>query len=282
MKIANLRGRAVLLHPDDGTAVDVHAASEGRFGPDPMDVFARWDAFRRWAAGAALGAGDAYDATELGIPVPRPGQIFAIGLNYRDHAAEANLPTPDHLIVFTKFASSLASPHATVTLPSDKVDYETELVAVIGRTTSRVSVAEAWDSVAGVCIGQDYSERAVQLRGPAPQFSLGKSFAGFGPFGPAVVTPDELPDRDRVHVRATLTRDGAEEVLQDGTTADMVFGVAEIVSELSHVVTLGPGDIVFTGTPAGVGGARGLFLRPGDSLTSELVGVGSITNRFVA
>jgi 2-keto-4-pentenoate hydratase/2-oxohepta-3-ene-1,7-dioic acid hydratase in catechol pathway len=282
VRIANLRGRAVLLHPADGGAVDIATASGGRFGPDPMEIYAQWSEFGAWAAAATLPAGSPFDEGDLDAPVPSPGQVFAIGLNYRDHAAEANLPTPDHLIVFTKFASSLGAPHETVTLPSDKVDYETELVAVIGREAHHVSPEEAWDAVAGVCIGQDYSERAVQLRGPAPQFSLGKSYPGFGPFGPAIVTVDELADRDRLGVRATLTRDGADEVLQDGTTADMVFGVAEIVSELSQVVTLRPGDVIFTGTPAGVGGTRGFFLRPGDALTSELVGVGSITNRFVA
>jgi 2-keto-4-pentenoate hydratase/2-oxohepta-3-ene-1,7-dioic acid hydratase in catechol pathway len=282
VRIANLRGRVVLLHPDDGGAVDIEQASDGFFGPGPMSVYARWPDFRRWAATAALPAGTPFHEAELEVPVPRPSQIFAIGLNYHDHAAESNLPTPDHLIVFTKFASSLGAPHATVTLPSDRVDYETELVVVIGSAVRGISREDAWDAVAGVCIGQDYSERAVQLRGPAPQFSLGKSFPDFGPFGPAVVTVDELEDRDRLRVRATLARDGGEEVLQDGTTADMIFSVPEIVADLSQVVTLFPGDIIFTGTPAGVGGSRGLFLRPGDALTSELVGVGSITNRFVA
>lgn len=282
MRVANLGGRAILVHPGDGGAVDIARASDGRFGPDPMDVYRQWDLVRDWAAGATLPAGKPFDDAELEVPVPAPAQIFAIGLNYRDHAAEANLPTPDHLIVFTKFASSLAAPSATVTLPSENVDYETELVAVIGRETHRVSADEGWDAVAGVCIGQDYSERAVQLRGPAPQFSLGKSYPGFGPFGPAIVSSDELEDRDRIGVRATLVRDGRSEVLQDGTTADMVFSVGQIVAELSQIVTLYPGDVIFTGTPAGVGGARGFFLRPGDELTSELVGIATITNRFVA
>lgn len=281
MRIANLGGRAVVLHPHDGGAVDIEIASDGRFGPDPMDVYERWADFREWAESAALAAGAPFDEADLDVPVPRPSQVFAIGLNYRDHAAEANLPIPEHLIVFTKFASSLGAPHTTVTLPSDRVDYETELVVVIGKEVRTISSEDAWDAVAGVCIGQDYSERAVQLRGPAPQFSLGKSFPGFGPFGPAVVTPDELDDRDRLRVRATLARDGEEEVLQDGTTADMIFGIADIVADLSQIVTLLPGDLIFTGTPAGVGGARGFFLRAGDALTSELVGVGSITNRFV-
>lgn len=208
---------------------------------------------------------------------------MAIGLNYRDHADESGHAYPDHLVVFTKFFSALAPPHASVELPSDTVDYETELVVVIGRGGHRIPEALAWDHVAGLAVGQDFSDRTVQLRGPAPQFSLGKSYPGFAPYGPALVTPDELPDRDALRIRAVLegAGPGAPVVLQDGTSADMIFPVARIIADLSEVLTLYPGDLVFTGTPAGVGAVTGRFLRPGDALTSTIEGVGSIRNEFV-
>lgn len=279
MRLGNLAGRAVLI--DGDTAVDVWEASDGGFGPDPGDVLKRWGAFRAWAAQAETPAGVPFREEDLGIPVPSPRQVFAIGLNYRDHAAESGQPLPDHLVVFTKFASSLAAPFATVRLPADTVDYETELVVVIGVEASGIAPEEAWEHVAGVSIGQDLSERTMQLQPPTPQFSLAKSYAGFGPFGPAIVTVDELDDRDAIGIRSALTRaDGSTQRLQDGNTRDLVFDVPGIVSGLSEVVTLYPGDLIFTGTPAGIGGPRGIFLRPGDTLVSEAVGVGTISNRF--
>jgi 2-keto-4-pentenoate hydratase/2-oxohepta-3-ene-1,7-dioic acid hydratase in catechol pathway len=288
MRIANLANRAVLV--TDGasgtTAVDIAEASGGRFGPSPRAVFEAWDAVTAWAADADLGVGRTFDPADLGAPVPDPRQVFAIGLNYRDHADEANLDHPEHLVVFTKFASALAGPNVTVELPSDKVDYETELVVVIGREVHRADPEAAAQAIAGYAVGQDYSERAVQLRGPAPQFSLGKSYPNFAPFGPAVVTEDELVDPGKLRITAVLEGPSAGDepsvTLQDGTTADLLFPVEQIVADLSQVVTLYPGDVIFTGTPAGVGAPRGLFLKPGDVLTSTIEDVGSMTNRFVS
>jgi len=288
MRIANLANRAVLI--TDGasgtTAVDVAEASGGRFGPAPRAVFEEWDAFTAWAVDADLSACRTFDPADLGAPVPDPRQVFAIGLNYRDHADEANLDHPEHLVVFTKFASALAGPNVTVELPSDKVDYETELVVVIGREIHRADPDAAGQAIAGYAVGQDYSERTVQLRGPAPQFSLGKSYPNFAPFGPAVVTEDELLDPGKLRITAVLAGPSAGDepstTLQDGTTADLLFPVERIVSDLSQVVTLYPGDVIFTGTPAGVGAPRGLFLKPGDVLTSTIEDVGSMTNRFVS
>jgi 2-keto-4-pentenoate hydratase/2-oxohepta-3-ene-1,7-dioic acid hydratase in catechol pathway len=288
MRIATLTNRAVLVTDREtgATAVDIAEASGGRFGPSPRAVFEAWDAFTEWAAVADLGAGDPFDPAELGAPVPDPRQVFAIGLNYRDHADEAKLDHPEHLVVFTKFASALAGPNVTVVLPSDQVDYETELVVVIGREVHRADHEEARRAIAGYAVGQDFSERAVQLRGPAPQFSLGKSYPNFAPFGPAVVTEDELPDPGKLRITAVLEGPSAADqpsvTLQDGTTADLIFPVEQIISDLSQIVTLYPGDVIFTGTPAGVGAPRGLFLKPGDVLTSSIEGVGTMTNRFVA
>lgn len=286
MRIANLNGRAVVV--DGDRAFDIAEASDGQFGPAPRSVFDAWAEFTAWATNAELGAGVAFTTDDLDAPIPDPRQVFAIGLNYRDHADEANLAYPDHPVVFTKFASSLAGPNVTVELPSDNVDYENELVVVIGTQVHDADPAEAMKAVAGYAVGQDYSEREVQRRGPAAQFSLGKSFPNFGPFGPAVVTLDELDNPAALRVTTVLERDGdgsgefdGTTTLQDGTTADFIFPVDRAVSELSRIVTLFPGDIIFTGTPAGVGMPRGLYLRSGDTLTSTIEGVGSLRNTFV-
>jgi 2,4-didehydro-3-deoxy-L-rhamnonate hydrolase len=209
-----------------------------------------------------------------------PPQVFGIGLNYREHAAESGIDVPDVPPVFTKFRSCLAGPSAVVELPSDRVDWEIELVVVMGRPAERVPEEKAWSCVAGVMAGQDLSERTVQLAGPVPQFSLGKSFPGFGPTGPWLVTPDELPDRDDLRLRCSV--DGR--VLQDGRTRDMIFSVPELVARISAVCPLLPGDLIFTGTPSGVGMGRQPqeFLRPGTTLVSVIEGVGELRNPLVA
>jgi len=187
---------------------------------------------------------------------------------------------PTSPVVFTKFVSSFVGPAGDVALPSDSVDWEVELVAVIGRTASRIPSGTGWDHVAGLTVGQDLSERRIQGRGSVPQFSLGKSFPGFAPTGPWLVTPDELPCRDDI----ALTCDVNGVVVQSGRTSDMVFGVPELVEHLSEVVTLFPGDIIFTGTPAGVGASQTpqRFLAPGDVLSSHIEGIGSMRHRCVA
>lgn len=284
MRIANLQGRAVLVQ--GGNALDIAEASEGRFGPAPRAVFEQWEAFTAWSGSAQLGEGVPFDEGQLDAPVTDPRQVFAIGLNYRDHADEAKLAHPDDIIVFTKFPSSIDGPNATVKLPSDRVDYETELVVVIGKQLHRADLATARAAIAGYTVGQDYSERAVQGRGPAPQFSLGKSFPGFSPFGPAVVTLDEFANPDALRITAVIEGPTAKAhdtdalTLQDGNTADLIFPVDRVLSDLSQIVTLYPGDVVFTGTPAGVGAAKGIFLKPGDVLTSTIEGIGSMRNTF--
>ncbi|MCR2783292.1 MULTISPECIES: fumarylacetoacetate hydrolase family protein [unclassified Microbacterium] len=247
-----------------------------------MSVYENWSSFVDWADAEPAGDRTPWAESDLGVPVPRPPQVLAIGANYKDHAEEAGIPAPDDLIVFTKFVSSLAAPNATVSLTGDDVDYETEIVVVIGRGGHRIPRQDAWDHVAGIAVGQDYSDRAVQLRPPVPQFSLGKSYPNFGPFGPYVVTPDEFLDRDAISFSASLQRGQERIALQTGDTAQMFFPIAETVHRLSQIVTLLPGDILFTGTPAGVGKARGLMLRPGDRLTTVLDGFGSFTNEFLA
>lgn len=275
MRIVNVEGRASLL--GEGTILDVHDASAGAFGPDPMDLLARWAEFTEWVRGAEIA--DGYPLTvPLGPPVPRPRQIFAVGLNYVDHAHESGLVAPAEPMIFTKFASALTGPEGRVDLPEGNVDWEVELVLVIGATASRVAEERAWDHVAGLMVGQDLSERVSQFSGETPQFSLAKSFAGFAPTGPSVVSLDEVADPDALVLECRLNG----EVVQHGTTADMIFPVPEIVARLSRVVILLPGDLVFTGTPPGVGMGRTprRYLRPGDTLESSIQGLGTLRQHF--
>lgn len=277
MKIANVSGRLTLVGADGG--IDVETASAGRFGPDPQAVYGHWSAFREWADDAPSRGAAMIDDSELGPPSPRPAQVFAIGMNYRDHAAETGLALPASPATFTKFPTCVAAPFADVVLPSEYVDWEVELVVVIGVRAYQVSEASAWAHVAGVTVGQDLSERVVQMSSGG-QFSLGKSFPGFGPTGPWLVTPDELADPDDLELGCSV--DGDE--VQKGRTSQLVFGVPEIIARLSAVLHLLPGDLIFTGTPAGIGATRQppRFLRPGQVLTSYLEGVGTMASRLIA
>ncbi|MFJ8861552.1 fumarylacetoacetate hydrolase family protein [Streptomyces sp. NPDC102451] len=279
MRIANLSGRLALIA--DGRAIDVERASGGVFAADPQAVYERWDEFRTWAAGADLPAGVSFEASDLGSPAPAPRQTLAIGLNYRDHAAESGFVAPDGLPpVFTKYVTSISGPVTEVALPpGGHTDWEVELVAVIGARAEKVTEADAWSHVAGLAVGQDISERIVQLAGPAPQFSLGKSYPGFAPIGPWLVSPDEFDDPDDLELRCAIN---GEEV-QKGRTRDLIFSVPALIAGLSAVLPLLPGDVIFTGTPAGVGLGRDpqRFLAPGDELVSTVEGIGGLRQTFV-
>lgn len=280
MRLANLGGRLVIVTGD--RALDVESASDGRFAADPQAIYERWAEFGEWAATVDLSPAERFDEADLEAPVPRPRQVFAIGLNYADHAAESEFTLPTDPVVFTKFPSSIGAPNTDVELSGTSVDYEVELVVVIGREAYRVPVEEGWDHVAGVTIGQDISDREVQLRGPAPQFSLGKSFPNYAPIGPTVVTVDELADRDAIGLTTRLKVGESTSTLQDGNTRDLIFSVPELVARLSAVVVLNPGDIVFTGTPSGVGLGKKppRYLNPGEVLISTIEGIGTIRNRL--
>jgi 2,4-didehydro-3-deoxy-L-rhamnonate hydrolase len=278
MRLANLAGRAVLATRDG--ALDLERVSGGRFAADPMAALASWDAVLDWAAGRSGGAATPIDAAHLGPPVPRPSKIFGVGLNYRDHAAEAGLEVPAQPLIFTKFPTCLTGPHGDIRLSSDRVDWEVELVVVIGRHARAVAERDALAHVAGYAVGQDVSDRRLQFAGSPPQFSLGKSLETFGPLGPAVVSLDEIPDPDGLVLWCEVNG----ERMQDGHTRDMIFAVPELVAYLSRHCPLEPGDLVFTGTPAGIGSVRTprRYLGAGDVVTSAIEGVGTLQNRCVA
>ena len=214
----------------------------------------------------------------LGPPVPEPRQVFGIGLNYRSHAAESGMELPPAPLTFTKFPSCLAGPTAEVTLSGAMVDYEAEVVVAIGARCRNVPEDRAWDVVAGITAGQDISDREVQLSGSPPQFCLGKSFTGYGPIGPALVSVDAFDDPDDIALRCEV----GGEVVQEASTAELIFDVPRLVSYLSSICTLYPGDLIFTGTPDGVGMARGRFLVPDDEIVTHVEGVGELRNRCVA
>ena len=230
------------------------------------------------AAGAPVRAGDErvpLAEVRLLPPVPDPEKIICMGLNYRDHAAEAGREIPEHPLWFGKFINSLAGDGEPVVLPAahaEYVDYEAELAVVIGRVTHAVSAEDALDHVAGAMPFNDVSARDLQLQNPL--WTSGKAIDTFAPCGPALVLMDEIEDLQDLGLRTRING----EVVQDGNTKDMIFSVAETIAWLSRTMTLIPGDIIATGTPAGIGALKGVFLRDGDTVSVEVDGLGSVTN----
>jgi 2,4-diketo-3-deoxy-L-fuconate hydrolase len=277
-RLASAAGRAVLV--DDPVAVDLASLADDETLADPMAAIARHRELHDLQAlvGPEHPAAVAVEHAELDAPVPRPQKVFAVGLNYRMHAAEMGRDLPPAPLTFTKFANSLNRPSGDIPLSGDTVDWEVELVVVIGDGGRHIPRDRAWDHVAGLTLGQDVSDRTVQNLGSPAQFSLGKSFDGYAPLGPYVVSVDAFDDPDDIGLWCEV--DG--ERMQDGRSSDLIFSVPEVVAYLSSICTLASGDIVFTGTPSGVGQGRGRFLRPGELVVSGAERIGELRNRCVA
>ncbi|MFD2414874.1 fumarylacetoacetate hydrolase family protein [Amycolatopsis pigmentata] len=262
--------------------MDIWEASKGAFGPSPEAVFEHWATFKAWAE-AECDANDVVDEPEwlrgsqVGAPSPRPRQVFAVGLNYVEHAREAGFALPDSPVVFTKFPSCIVGPNQTLALPEGSVDWEVELVVVIGAHVQRIDEEQAWAVVAGLTVGQDLSERELQHSGPAPQFGLAKSFPGFGATGPVLVTPDELADPDDLQIECSLSNTR----VQFARTSGMLFTIPTLIAWISHITPLFPGDLIFTGTPSGIGASMTppRFLRHGDELVSRVEGIGRLRQK---
>ena len=279
VRLANANGRACVVLGN--RLVDVERASHGRFSSDPMAVIRQWDGFTGWARGlrdADTDTGLVDDV--LGPPVPKPAKVFAIGMNYRAHALEAGMEIPKTPVVFTKFPNCLVGPRADVVLSSQFVDWEVELVVVMGRGGRRIPASSAFEHIAGYCVGQDISDRRLQFADMPPQFSMGKSIDTFGPLGPALVSIDAFADPNDL----ALSCDVGGERMQNARTSDLIFPVAELVEFLSALCTLEAGDLIFTGTPSGVGSTRTprRYLQPGEEIISTIEGVGTLINRCVA
>ena len=284
MRLANFDGRATIV-TEEGL-IDVAQASRGAFSASTDKCIGQIDLLRRWFKSNSPASTDNTTPTQLigdqrlGGVVHSPQQIFAIGLNYRRHAAEMGLGEPTTPMVFTKFVSALCGPNAPLPIPGPTTDFEAELVVVIGARTRHIAVSDALSVVAGYCVGQDYSERTFQMSATPAQFSLGKSFQNFAPIGPWLTTTDEVTDPNNLRISTTVN----STTYQDSNTSDMVFTIRELVSYLSGVCELRPGDLIFTGSPHGVGqGHRPpVYLASGDEIVTTIEGLGSIINRAIA
>ena len=214
-------------------------------------------------------------------PIDRPGKVICIGLNYRDHAEETGSPIPSEPVCFNKFPQTVIGPDEAIVLPrvSDKVDYEAELVIVIGKKARNVTEQNAREYVAGYMNGHDVSARDWQIGRPGGQWLMGKTPDTFAPTGPWIVTSDEVSDPETLSVKLWLNG----ELMQDGNTREFIFGVNTLLAHLTQLVTLEPGDVIFTGTPPGVGAARKppVFLKEGDRVEIEIDGLGRLSNPVV-
>jgi 2-keto-4-pentenoate hydratase/2-oxohepta-3-ene-1,7-dioic acid hydratase in catechol pathway len=276
-RLVNVDGRAALEHA--GRWHDLAEVSGDASLAEPMTAVARHHElheFQQRCADATTG-GPMATAT-LGPPVPAPRQVFGIGLNYREHAGETGAQLPPAPLTFTKFPTCIAGPTANIPLSGEMVDWEVELVVVIGDTTTHIAIDDAWSAVAGLTLGQDVSDRAVQMTGVPPQFSLGKSFTNFGPIGPALVSTDSFAERDDI----ALWCDVAGDRMQDSRTSMLIFSIPTLVAYLSSICVLHPGDLIFTGTPSGVGIARGRFLVAGEVIVSGADIIGELRNVCVS
>jgi 2,4-didehydro-3-deoxy-L-rhamnonate hydrolase len=272
MRLANVKGRAALIVAD-GIA-DVETASAGRFGPELAPIYDDWPVFADLARNITKATRPLVD-TDLRCPVS-PRQVFAIGVNYHAHREESGVAAPEVPGTFTKFPACLAGPYDDIPLVGGANDWEVELVAVIGRRAKYVDEPDAWSHIAGLAVGQDITDRHLQFAA-ADQWSLGKSRSGYGPVGPWVVTPDEIPDPNDLAIGCSV--DG--ETMQQARTSQLIFSVPHLIAELSSITTLLPGDIIFTGTPPGVGFVRTppRYLQPGQTLESWVEGIGILRNR---
>jgi 2-keto-4-pentenoate hydratase/2-oxohepta-3-ene-1,7-dioic acid hydratase in catechol pathway len=266
----------------EGSYVDLNDADPG-LPPTVKGIMALGaEGVRRASSALSIGTVKLDPArTTLLAPVPDPAKIVCLGLNYRDHAAESNMEVPSEPILFSKYATTLIGQGDSIILPpsSTEVDYEAELVVVIGQGGHDIPVESAMAHVGGYAVGHDVSARDWQLGKPGKQWMAGKTFDTFAPLGPCVVTADEVPDPQNLGIRLRLNG----KTMQDSNTRQLIFPVDQIVSYLSKIFTLEPGDLIFTGTPPGVGMARKppVWLQPGDIVEVEIDGLGTLRNPVI-
>lgn len=263
-----------------GIVVDDHIIDAGVDG-SMIDLITHWGTLKPiLAARAAAGGGVPISSVKLEAPVQRPGKIFAIGLNYADHIAESNMGTPERQVWFTKAQTSVNAPYDPIRIARNTMtpDYEVELVAVIGKRAKHVSAADAASVIFGYCVGNDVTERMWQHAGP--QWSLGKSFDTHAPMGPWITTADAVADPHNLGIRCFVNGDQR----QSSNTQHLVFNIWQQIEHLSAAMTLEPGDILFTGTPGGVGAAMDprQFLKPGDVVRCEIDQLGAIEGTMQA
>jgi 2-keto-4-pentenoate hydratase/2-oxohepta-3-ene-1,7-dioic acid hydratase in catechol pathway len=245
------------------------------------EIIAQGAAGLQRAASAAAHGKPLAAAPHLLAPIPDPQKVICVGLNYADHAKESGVTPPDEPVFFNKFPTAVCAHGDDIVLPkvSTQVDYEAELVVIVGRGGRNIPKERAFEHVAGYCPGHDVSARDWQLQKPGKQWLLGKTFDTFAPFGPYLTTLDEVPDPHALQIQ--LRVNGA--TLQNSTTAQLIFKIDELIAYVSQVCTLLPGDVIFTGTPPGVGAARKppIYLQPGDVVEVEIERLGTLRNQCV-
>ena len=275
-KLANVSGRSVLVNGDD--YFDLAKISEGNVSSDPSQVVNSLGAISKlYEQIDQFDASGSLKDVQMGPPVTGSRNCFAVGLNYRNHAEESGMEIPPFPMIFTKHTSCINGPFDNIEMRSDIVDYEAELVVVIGKQGKNISNDEAWNHVAGLTVGQDISDRSVQFHATPPQFNLGKSFDTFGPIGPILVSPDQFEDKSSLNLECSVNG----ELRQKDNTNDLIFDIPYIISYVSEFITLEPGDLIFTGSPAGVGATQGKLLKDGDILSTTISGIGTIENKCV-
>ena len=275
-KLGNIDGRSVLVRNNDYYDLETISGGEvSSIGIEAIqfedllsDLYSKLDSFEA--------TGNIDDVT-LGAPITSSINCFAVGLNYRNHAEESGMEIPAFPMIFTKHTSCIVGPFDNVEMRSDIVDYEAEMVVVIGKGGKDISKDDAWSHVAGITVGQDISDRSVQFHATPPQFNLGKSFDTFGPIGPILVSHDEVDDKESLKLTCSVN----DELRQDDNTNDLIFDVPYLISYISEFITLNTGDLIFTGTPAGVGATQGKLLKDGDMLSTSIEGIGTINNKMV-
>ena len=273
---ANINDRSALVQ---GKAFfDLSTITNGAVSSDPMKAIQNSDLLHHYATQL-----DDYESSGLIVeanvsaPIPRPRNSFGVGLNYQLHVEEAASKTPNTPMVFTKFPSCISGPTDDVIMRSDECDYEGELLVVIGKDGKDIAKKEAWSHILGLSVGQDFSDRGVQYKDQPAQFNLGKSFDTFGPTGPHLVSTDSFTDPGDLEISTSVNG----EVRQRDRTSNMIFDIPTLIAYISSVTALTVGDIIFSGTPEGVGFRNGSFLKDGDIVETTIEGIGTMRNRCV-
>ena len=273
---ANINDRSALVQGE--AFFDLATITNGAVSSDAMEAIQNTDLLHHYATQL-----DDYESSGLIVeanvsaPIPRPRNSFGVGLNYQLHVEEAASKTPNTPMVFTKFPSCISGPTDDVIMRSDECDYEGELLVVIGKDGKDIAKKEAWSHIVGLSVGQDCSDRGVQYKDQPAQFNLGKSFDTFGPTGPHLVSTDSFTDPSDLEISTSVNG----EVRQRDRTSNMIFDIPTLISYISSVTALTVGDIIFSGTPEGVGFRNGSFLKDGDIVETTIEGIGTMRNRCV-
>ena len=273
---ANVNGRSALVR--ENSFFDLEVISDGAVSADPMEALTTPELLHGLSANLeAFAASGNVDDVVLGAPVPRPTNSFGIGLNYQTHVDEAAMETPDVPMVFAKLPSCITGPTSDVQMRSGECDYEGELVVVIGLGGKDINEDQGWGHVVGLTVGQDFSDRGAQFMNTPAQFTLGKSIDSFGPTGPVLVSTDSFANPADLELRTWVNG----ELRQHDRTSSLIFSIPKLIAFISRFVTLKTGDLIFTGTPEGVGFRNGVFLTDGDLVRTSIEGIGTLENRCI-